>query len=48
VNASEYLYVDGANETTVSGGRVKARDFIQQKMCSVEDFSRRGTCPFSK
>ena len=33
--------MEGANDTAVSGGRAKARDFIQQKMCSVEDFKKR-------
>lgn len=41
VNASEYLYVEGASDTAVSGGRVKAREYIQEKMCSVEDFKKR-------
>lgn len=41
MNSSEYLYEEGKNETAVSGGRAKARDFIQEKPCSVDDFKKR-------
>ena len=32
--------MEGVNETAIFGGRAKARDFIQQKMCSVKDFKK--------